>query len=135
MTARGFHWLTARGPYPCNLGFTMDMGAFRRELLKYVLEPAVLADSYDPPPGARLWVLGRDRLKPNWLPTYVVTLTITPQTSWEEIAGLVAHEATHFAQFLWEQIEEREPGKEAEAYLVQAVTLEILNLLGMPRRG
>ena len=40
----------------------------------------------------------------------------------EQIAGLLAHEATHVWQYYREWIGENEPSKEFEAYSVQAIT-------------
>ena len=51
------------------------------------------------------------------------------QPSSTQIAALVAHEAMHIVQHLWEYVGEEKPGQEAEAYLLQHIvqgTLETL---------
>jgi hypothetical protein len=49
------------------------------------------------------------------------------------IAGIVAHEATHVAQELWKWIGEKEPGWEAEAYLIQYIVIEIMAAIDMEK--
>lgn len=47
----------------------------------------------------------------------------------ENLAGVCAHEAMHVAQNKWRRWGEREPGREAEAYLLQFITTKFYSFL------
>ncbi len=55
----------------------------------------------------------------------VVCLDLSKNFSLEDVAGLLAHEATHVWQEHVSHIGEHAPGKEQEAYAIQAVTGEL----------
>lgn len=78
---------------------------------------------------------------PAWVSTWDVVENPTPIVmciqknklkggSRSQIAGVVAHEATHVMQFCAKAMSERSPGLEWQAYLVQTVTQHVLDLLG-----
>lgn len=107
------------GPWPMYLGFTTSEDDFGKEMERLCVS--------NPPP-----FLGSDHAHatlhtfdaPSFSGlTCIITMEKQPRKkAVEQIAGLLAHEATHVAQLLWEYIGEDRPGKEAEAYLVQSVT-------------
>jgi len=51
--------------------------------------------------------------------------------SWNpySVAGVAAHESMHAVQALWHHIGEKTPGAEAEAYLIQSLTDEIMEFI------
>lgn len=65
----------------------------------------------------------------------IITLADSHKHSIAQVAALLAHEATHVAQALWRYIGERQPGEEAEAYLVQYVTQCCLNAVLTARKA
>lgn len=56
----------------------------------------------------------------------IVCLSGTEGRSGVEIAGMLIHEAVHIWQQYCEDIGERHPGDEQEAYAIQAIAQELL---------
>lgn len=56
----------------------------------------------------------------------LVCLRITPERKPIEIAGLLVHEAVHVWQEYADRIGEHHPGREQEAYAVQAIAQELM---------
>lgn len=52
-----------------------------------------------------------------------------------EVVGIVVHEVSHVVLHLWQQIGEREPGHEAQAYLFQYLVMRILIAMKSDREG
>lgn len=120
------YWLN-KGYWPLNLGFTVSQKEFAKWYKK--LAPGEEVPALASENGARLWIFNNP---PNGLyRTYIITLS-SQWTNWPkpELAGIVAHEAVHVCQVLWEAIGEESPGREAEAYLVQGIVRDILEKLG-----
>lgn len=46
----------------------------------------------------------------------------------DQLAALMAHEAVHVSQMILDHVGEDEPGEETRAYLVQGVTLALLEM-------
>lgn len=104
------------GPWPMYLGFTTSPKAFKREMKRLAVEdhsPFVANDHSN---------ATTHHLMHGGMLTCIITLRGHKAFNVEQVAALIAHEATHVAQQLWESIGEREPGREAEAYLVQMIT-------------
>lgn len=59
----------------------------------------------------------------------IVFSPIPDEMSYSQIAGLAAHEATHAAHWIWQSINESDPGEEANCYMIQHITQCILDLL------
>lgn len=102
------------GPWPLYLGFTQSKKAFAKELKRLTIDAQPFLAS-----GHANATLHAFRCEGTL--TCILTMAKTKGKSPEQVAGLIAHEATHVAQRLWESIGEDKPGAEAEAYLVQMI--------------
>lgn len=105
------------GPWPIYVGFTMSAKAFRKEMRRLEINPAPPMVSNSHSNATTHFLTAPD----NGL-TAIIAMPKPKGRSPEQIAGLLAHEAVHVAQELWENIGERRPGAEAEAYFVQMIT-------------
>lgn len=105
------------GPWPIYVGFTTSRKAFRKEMkrLNVVPAPDFIANDHS-------HATAHYFTAPNGGLTCIITMEKPGKRPIEQIAGLIAHEAVHVAQQLWENIGEAKPGDEAEAYLVQMIT-------------
>lgn len=65
----------------------------------------------------------------------VVGIRIDRKRSWIETAAIIAHEAVHIKQRMLERIGEDRPGREVEAYIVQAATEYLLAEYDRQRRA
>ncbi len=103
------------GPFPGFVGFTTDQKAFKRELKRLaVTEPVdFLATARA---NATTHYFEREGST-----TAIITMGKPKNVSFEQYAALAAHEAVHVVQALWQDIGEKKPGWEAEAYLVQHI--------------
>lgn len=104
-------WLP-KGWQPVQFGFCPSKRAWKKEMRR-------LGNEEDYPQSA-----GRTCLFfKAGVPGIVVTLNATKIQSCTrvEIAGILAHEATHVWQLIREQIGEESPGMEMEAYAIQAI--------------
>jgi hypothetical protein len=102
------------GPWPLYFGFTQSKKAFAKEMKRLSIEGVdFLASDH-----ANATV---HSFTSSGCLTCVMTMGKVKDKSPEQVASLIAHEATHVAQELWAQIGERQPGREAEAYLVQMI--------------
>lgn len=112
------------GPWPIFVGFTMSPEAFAKEMERIGLQdaPTFISNSHS---HATTHLFDND----DALTLAIITLSGIKGRSKEQVAGLIAHEAVHVGQYLWERIGEREPGREAEAYLVQQITQECLQII------
>lgn len=120
------------GPWPFYCGFTTSKKAFAKEMERLGVDPV--------PPffGAAHANATVHYLEKDGCPTMIVTMVKPGKRSTEQVAGLLAHEATHVVQELWAQLGEREPGREAEAYLVQMIVqccLQIVYKTGRVRKS
>jgi hypothetical protein len=101
------------GPWPIYVGFTTSKKAFAKEMKRLDAgKTAFLARS-----GANATT---HHLRKDNSTCCIITLDKTGGST-EQIAALIAHEAVHVAQELWENIGEDSPGRESEAYLVQHI--------------
>jgi hypothetical protein len=109
------------GPWPCYIGFTTDPDAFQREMRRLkVKEPnEFIANAHS-------------HATTHFLSNHGTGLAIIcmepfhrPRTK-EQYAALVAHEATHVIQNMRADLGDL--GSEAEAYLVQQIVQECLQI-------
>lgn len=102
------------GQWPLFVGFTTSRKAFAREV-KRLGNPTVkfLASDHS---SATMHTFVEDGST-----VCIIAMEKPAGRSNEQVAGMIAHEAVHVAQELWARIGEREPGREAEAYLVQMI--------------
>lgn len=103
------------GPWPVCVGFTQDPRAFAREMKRMKIgdPPSFVASDHANATMHSFERHGRDL-------AIIITLPKTKH-SYAQIAALLAHEAVHVAQAMWDWLGESAPGKEAEAYLVQHI--------------
>ena len=111
------------GPRPLYCGFTTSRKAFRKEMKRLAVSPLPDFHGSTHANATTHFLHAKDGGF-----TTIITLDKPKGRTPEQIAGLIAHEATHVAQELWTNIGEREPGKEAEAYLVQAIVQNCLQV-------
>lgn len=101
------------GQWPIYFGFTTSEKAFHKELKRLGCGHAIKPFGG----GATTHLFeGSDGGL-----TVIVTLHEWRGHNLSQVAGLVAHEAVHVAQALWEHIGEKNPSPECEAYFVQHV--------------
>lgn len=119
-------WLVSNRSYPCNVGVVTTEKAMRKAWEKYVHTGEEWPVELDHKKGG--WTV--QFFPDKWHPTYIIWVAADLKTTKDHsLAGIVAHECTHIAQYLWKQIGEDEPGTEAEAYLIGNMTEEILGRL------
>ena len=105
------------GPWPFYCGFTTSKKKFKAEMARLGIDPAPDFVTTDHANATTHFLERRSCL------TAIIAMPKPKgdKHSPEQIAGLLAHEATHVAQELWRSIGEKRPGDEAEAYLVQHI--------------
>jgi hypothetical protein len=117
------------GQWPIHVGFTTDEKAFKREIkrlkcgdVKFLLNDHSSATTH---------FLTGDK------GGYCAIICLGECDGFElsQIAGLIAHEATHVAQQLWRRIGEQDVGDETEAYFIQLITQCCLNELSAFKSG
>lgn len=122
--AKGVHYLNM-GPWPGFIGLVFDDKAFQAEMkrldvradVKMLLHERAGATLHEfvSPKGDCVWMLALGPVKGR---------------TKEQIAGLVAHEAMHIIQFMQAELAGgKSLGDEAEAYLVQMIVQEALQIL------
>lgn len=111
------------GPWPVNVGFTQDEEKFRAELIRlgYVDGPDMIPSASGN--------AGTHRL-----PTKPITFIIAMQPDisdydYAQVAGLLAHEATHVMRWFFKSIGERKPSAEAQASFVQWIVQGCLGVI------
>jgi len=104
------------GPYPAHVGFTASPKAFMKEMKRISGESDVMFMPEHATAATHALLNNEGEL------CCIITYDKTRNISKPQVAALLAHEAVHCAQKLWERIGEHRPGDEAEAYLVQAIT-------------
>jgi hypothetical protein len=57
----------------------------------------------------------------------IVCMQVQKGNSYNQIASLLAHEAVHVAQNMFDDMGEEKPGREVEAYCIQRIFLQLLN--------
>lgn len=111
------------GPWPIHIGFTTSEAAFKKEIKRLKCSPTQFLISDHA--SATTHFLEGDK------GSYCAIICLGNCNEFDlcQVAGLIAHEATHVAQHLWRRIGEHDPGDEAEAYLVQFITQQCLSEL------
>lgn len=121
-----FVWLES-SPYPVRIAFVTSKEEFDIFLKEHDYKRR---DDWPEYQNAMAWWFK----SPPHLTTYVIGLNPEKHDCWRHLASAVAHEATHVVQFLWRDIGEDNPGCEAEAYFVQALVKQILDMVEPPMR-
>lgn len=119
------------GAWPVFVGFTASAKAFRKEMKRLKMKdgPDFLAS--DHANASAHYFTHQGKL------TVIITIGSTKGRTNEQVAAMVAHEAVHVAQEMWRHLGEKNPGDEAEAYLVQLIVQSCLQEIwdsGMVRR-
>ena len=109
------HYIDA-GQWPVHIGFTNNEAAFNKEMKRLKVKNADFLAS-DHADASTVSLIGEKGSL-----CLIVTLGSCEGKTMAQVAGLIAHEATHVAQRLWEHIGEDNPGTESEAYFIQMVT-------------
>lgn len=102
-----------RGWQPAFIGFCPSRRAWRREMRKL----GVKGEAYPTTAGRCTSFTSKGKL------CVIVTLAdgVEQKHSRSEIAGVLCHEATHVWQYVRQNMGEREPSIEFEAYSMQAI--------------
>lgn len=113
------------GPWPVFVGFTTSETDFNREVRRLGIEA-------DPPPrftGSQHGNACTHVWENDGKLLLLLTMQVERSRPREQAAALIAHEATHVVHEMREWLNQGNPlGAEAEAYLVQYVTQECLQL-------
>lgn len=113
-------WLDRRiaRPGPC-LALCLDEDAFRQTCVECDLEPPPWLPTEQSDAAVHLfWVNGRR--------TAVVCMRRWDKHEPVEVAGMLVHEAVHVWQDYADGIGEHVPGREQEAYAIQAIAQELM---------
>jgi hypothetical protein len=105
------------GQWPVYVGFTSRQALLDREVSR--LCPGQDAKCVIAPTGGGA-IHSFER--PGKQTCHIVTINDDPSREQHQVAAMICHEAVHLAQRLWDDLGEKMPGAEAEAYLVQYVT-------------
>lgn len=103
------------GPWPIYVGFTKCPEAFSKEMARLKIDDINFVNS-----GANATMHAFRKGGGGDL-TCIITLATSGKNR-ACVAALIAHEAVHVAQELWDSIGEHNPGREAESYLIQMIT-------------
>lgn len=118
--AKGMKYLNM-GPWPGFVGLCFDEKVFAAEMKRIGIKQSV------PFLGSHLADATIHHFVHQGVSTYILTLGSCKGKSKELVAGLVAHEAVHIIQNMKKDLGKL--GKEAEAYLVQMIVQETLQIL------
>lgn len=111
------------GPWPNFVGFTVDSEAFEKELARLEIPPQPFIARSGANATTHYFVKGRTQV------TIVCMQAPHLRISPEAYAALVAHEAFHVIQYMREDLNQNEClGREAEAYLMQHLVQEFLQI-------
>jgi hypothetical protein len=118
------YWMNM-GPWPVFVGFTTNEAAFKREMARIC-------------PGKEVPFIARAtasatthhfRDKDGGVCCVITMPPYTRTRTREQYAALLAHEAVHVVQEMCAELNDGEPlGREAEAYLVQQIVQETLQI-------
>ncbi len=122
------HW-PHMGPWGFYVGFTTSRKAFKREVKR-------LCKDYDFPfVGKGAGGTTHSLYNPKGELCCIITIDISSKPSAASLAGMIAHEAMHVVQRLWELVGETRPGQEAEAYLIQYIVVQALGAMERDKKG
>jgi hypothetical protein len=111
------------GPWPNFVGFTTSSDAFAKEIARLGIPEQSFLAREGANATTHYFVKGRTQV------TIVCMQPPHPQISPEAYASLAAHEAVHVVQYMREDLNQNECfGREAEAYLVQHLVQEFLQI-------
>jgi len=111
------------GPWPVHVGFTNSNKAFNREMKRLGITGQSMVNA-----GSHATC--HEFVDDNGSQLIIVAIKTGKRWSREQVAGMIAHEATHVVEFMRGSLQRGETlGSEAEAYLVQYITQECLATL------
>lgn len=121
---KGIHYFNL-GPWPVFCGFTTSEKAFQKEMKRLNIEDVNFLGSTRANATTHSFT-GKDR-------ALSFLITCRPyqarKVTKEQYAALIAHEAVHVIQVMSEELARGKPlGSEAEAYLVQQIVQESLQI-------
>lgn len=121
---KGIHYLNM-GPWPGFIGFVFEERAFKAELKRLDIRVDVQMLGHERAHATLHHFVG-----PRDQGIYLLALGSTKGRTKEQIAGLIAHEAMHIIQYMQKELARGESlGDEAEAYLIQMIVQEALQIL------
>lgn len=113
------------GPWPGHIGLCFDEKVFRKEMKRLGITQKV---DFLASPRAHATLHHFETKTEGCI--YLLTFAPSKKHSKEQVAGLIAHEATHIVQRMREDIALGQSlGDEAEAYIVQMVVQDALQFL------
>lgn len=122
--AKGIRYLTM-GPWPGFIGLCFDDKAFQAEIKRLGIPCEIKMLGHERA-GATL----HEFVSPKGDCIWMLALGPTKGRTKEQVAGLVAHEAMHIIQFMQAEFADgKSLGDEAEAYLMQMIVQEALQIL------
>jgi hypothetical protein len=115
-------------PFPVSIGVFTEEKQLNGEMKRLKLDPATHSQLEWKSYGGRVTRL--DNLETD--ATILLVMIDARGLLEEDIdtrVSIYAHEATHVYQFIMDAIDEEEPGKEIEAYVIGHITSQIFNIL------
>ena len=110
------------GPWPGFIGLAFSDEAFQAEVQRLKVPVPVKMLAHE-----RADATLHEFTHPKHGCAWILALGPTKGRTKEQVAGLIAHEATHIVQYMREELGDL--GKEGEAYIVQMVVQEALQKL------
>jgi hypothetical protein len=110
---KDIHWIDS-GQWPPAIAVTNSKRAYRKFLKAQCREHFSLCPPFPAPHGGLCQKLEAPG-------SCIFFIAVGEQNDRDELAATLAHEATHLMRWLFEHIGEKEPGTEAQAYLVEHV--------------
>lgn len=108
--------------FPCHIGFTICEKSFHKEVKRLGINEKL--DFIQPGNGARI-----NSLTSKTGDVHIIsTLKQSKQIHRNQFVSLLAHEAVHVSDFIFEACGENKPGLETRAYLVQFILQNCLYL-------
>lgn len=117
------------GPFPVHVGFTICERAFQRELKRLnVTQPVNFLGRHNAGATTHLFERnGKDLCA-------IVCLGQIRKRTISELAAMIAHEAVHVAEAVFDSIGDKNPSEEVMAYMVQWVVIRCLPIVIEARR-
>ncbi len=118
---KGVHWIDL-GQWPAHLAIVGDRRAYRRFMRSHCATGPAGWSAFPPDNGGHCQKLVDGS-------SVLYLISVGASSDQIETACTLAHEATHVMRWIFEEIGEDEPGKEAQAYLVEHIVRHGLKAL------